>query len=197
MLAVASPRTVLSRDDVAIAGATVVVGGAAIAGATATSETGPILAFVGVLMVALITVYAANRRQQQELVAERERLDARLHHEREQADLADLRAVLGESLAAANRARQATIDALSDRTKYEDARRALTEMETSLDRVHVRLGEQERSEGISENGERGARVASASPGGAASYDHRPRASRLGRGVPRVRGPGASSCRFAR
>lgn len=77
----------LNREDAAIGGATVVIGGAAVAAATSTNETGPILAFVGALTVAVIAAYTANRRQERALEAERERLDARLRHERSLADV--------------------------------------------------------------------------------------------------------------
>jgi hypothetical protein len=48
----------------------VVVGGGAIAVATSTSETGPILAFVGALLVAVIAASTADRRQEHALEAE-------------------------------------------------------------------------------------------------------------------------------
>jgi hypothetical protein len=83
----------------------VVIAGGATAGATQTSETGPILAFVGALLVVVITAVTANRRQVSQLAAERERhremlesqsqrLDVQLAHDRKIADIQHLRELL-------------------------------------------------------------------------------------------------------
>jgi hypothetical protein len=133
----------VNREDAAVGGGTVVIGAAAVAVAASTTETGPILAFVAALMVALITAYTTNRRQQRSLDEERDRLATQLRHERHLADLADLRAVLEESLAAANRARQAVLEGWWDSAKKEAGGRAVGELEAQLDRLHVRLGKEE------------------------------------------------------
>lgn len=65
----------------------------AVAGATSTDETAPILAFVAAILVALVAAYTAGHRQDRALAAERERLRLQLGHEREIADLADVRAL--------------------------------------------------------------------------------------------------------
>lgn len=86
------------------------VGAGAIIGAANTNETDPILAFVGAILVVLVTAWTTDRRQARTLEDGRLRLEARLRHERQQADLSDLRSVLEDGLAAAARARQAALD---------------------------------------------------------------------------------------
>lgn len=54
-----------------IAAATTVVGTGAVIGAAETDHTGPILAFVGALIVALITAYTSDRRLRNQLAHER------------------------------------------------------------------------------------------------------------------------------
>jgi hypothetical protein len=71
------------RDYLGVAFATAVVGAGAILGATSTDDTGPILAFVGALLVAVITAYTADRHLRQQLA-----------HDRELHDLDSLRALL-------------------------------------------------------------------------------------------------------
>lgn len=65
-----------AREEAGVVGATIAVGGAAIAGATQTSATGPILAFVGALIVALLTAREARRRQGEQLAHDRRMRDA-------------------------------------------------------------------------------------------------------------------------
>jgi hypothetical protein len=67
----------------AIGVAMTVVGGGAVFGAAQTKHTGPILAFVGALMVALLTVYTADRHQREQLA-----------HDRKLHDLGSLRQLL-------------------------------------------------------------------------------------------------------
>jgi hypothetical protein len=153
----------LAREDGVVVAGTVAVGAAAIGVAASTNETGPILAFVAALMVVLITAYTTNRRQDRALAAEqerqdralaaeqarlnreleeeRQRLDHHLRHERFQIDLADLRTILGDGLAATDRARQAAIDGwlISDVVR-QAAIPVLQEMETYMDRLRIRLG---------------------------------------------------------
>jgi hypothetical protein len=142
---------VINREHAAIAVGTIVIGGVGVGVAASTSETGPILAFIGALLVVLITAYTTDRRQERALNAEqlrldkglgeeRSRLDLRLQHERSQVDLADLRIVLGDALAANNRARQAAVDGWLVTARREAAHAALQEMETNLDRMRIRLG---------------------------------------------------------
>jgi hypothetical protein len=102
--------------DVGVAVGACAVGGAGIYGAAQTSQTGPIIAGIVAIIVALVTWYATDRRQaksidaQQEaqdrdleaeqrrheatLAGERERLDDRLQHERKLADIAEVRKIL-------------------------------------------------------------------------------------------------------
>ena len=78
----------------------VVIGGGSVLGAAQTSNTGPILAFIGALLVALITWFAADRRQRYSLAAEKARLDLQLSHERRLNDVEHLRDLLDEAIAA-------------------------------------------------------------------------------------------------
>lgn len=84
-------------------------GGGAVLYANSTDHTGPILAFVGAILVALLTAYTADRRQRAALDAEDERqrtalnaeaqrLRARLDHERSMEDVRDLRRVVTDVL---------------------------------------------------------------------------------------------------
>lgn len=133
----------IDRGNAVISIIAVGIGVAAIFWADSTKETGPILAFVGVIMVALLTAWTTDRRQRRQLEAERDRLEVQLQHERSQVDLADLRGVLAEALADSNRARQAAINAYI-RTELRDAANpAMQEMETSLDRMRIRLGKED------------------------------------------------------
>lgn len=115
----------------------------AIAWADSTKETGPILAFIGVIMVAVITAWTTDRRQHRQLQDERDRLNARIEHERSQADLADLRLVLADALAASNSARQAAINAYIKPELRDAANPSMQEMEMSLDRMRIRLGKED------------------------------------------------------
>jgi hypothetical protein len=89
------------------------------------------------------TLEAEDRRLDTQLQHDRERLATQLRHERRQADIADLRRVLEQSLNAAARARQATMEGWWDSAKKEDATRTLITMETQLDRLRARLGKEE------------------------------------------------------
>jgi hypothetical protein len=102
----------------------IAAGGAAVAVVNA-NETA-ILTFAGVLIVAIITAVTADRRQDKQLnaeherhgdllQAERDRLDARLIHERKLADVEHLRQLLDDAAPA-----------------YESARVALLEFAVSL-----------------------------------------------------------------
>ena len=102
----------------AIAAGTTAVGAVTVVGATKTNYTAPILAFAGVLLVALMTAFTATRareaeserqrqrldvdseRQRDALAAERERLRLQLAHERGMADLEHLRALLDDAAVA-------------------------------------------------------------------------------------------------
>jgi hypothetical protein len=90
-------------ESVAVAGGTILVGAVTVVGASATDKTAPILAFVGAIVVALITAYKANRRQVLALNAESTRLTEQLRHERELADLASARTVLDDAALALHR----------------------------------------------------------------------------------------------
>jgi hypothetical protein len=91
----------------AVAGCVAIIAAGTTVGATKSSPTGPILAVVGALLVALITAYTAYRRQRADLAAQRERigeqlaaehdrLTAQLGHERALTDLAQLRSLIDE-----------------------------------------------------------------------------------------------------
>jgi hypothetical protein len=99
-----------------------VIAGGTVAGATQTNDTGPILTFVGALIVVVITAVTTNRRQARQLSAEgerhrdslraegerqatslqaeSERLDRRQHHERLLINLDHLRQMLDMAAAA-------------------------------------------------------------------------------------------------
>lgn len=79
-----------------VAALVTVVAGGALAAVLVGDQTGPILAFTGVLVIAV----AAQYRQNVSLKAERERLDARLDHERQLQDVEHLRQFLDEAAAA-------------------------------------------------------------------------------------------------
>lgn len=67
-----------SRTDVAVAGTATLAGAAGIYVATTTSESGPIIAGVVAIFVAVVTWYATDRRQARALAAERERFQRQL-----------------------------------------------------------------------------------------------------------------------
>jgi uncharacterized membrane protein len=132
-----------SRDQIAATLVVVAVAAGAIAWADSTKQAGPILAFIGIIVVAVITAWTTDRRQHRQLEDERERLSTRLEHERSQADLVDLRIVLADALAASNAARQAAINAYIKPELRDQANPAMHEMEMSLDRMRIRLGKKD------------------------------------------------------
>jgi hypothetical protein len=94
--------------DIGVAAGACVAGGAGIYGAAQTSQTGPIIAGVVALIVALVTWYATDRRQakaleaenirlERQLEAERERQAQVLKQDRETTELAELRRVLADA----------------------------------------------------------------------------------------------------
>jgi hypothetical protein len=113
---------IAGHPDAAVAGGTVVVtaGTAAAAALAGKSTVGPILAFVGVILVALLTAYFTKRRQADQLNAEQHRLETtlaaeerrqaatlgaeetrlqrQLDHDRQLHDLAELRTIIDEAL---------------------------------------------------------------------------------------------------
>jgi hypothetical protein len=107
-------------EEIAVVGAAAVVGGGTVVAAAPSDDTGPILAFVGALLVAVLTAYTANRRQSAALAAERERLDAQLQHDRELADTADLRTVLEEALEAGDEMFEALLGVAAAQTAMQD-----------------------------------------------------------------------------
>jgi hypothetical protein len=155
--------------DVAVAGCATVAGAAGIYGATTTSHTGPIIAGVVAIFVALVTWYATDRRQSKALAAERQRFDRQLQaenerlretlaHQQESRELEELRAVLDnatETLTAANiktssavwNWRQLPFDPTSDRksavvASSGEAYDALMAAMASWYRVTLRLGDE-------------------------------------------------------
>ena len=140
-------------ESVAVAGGTVVVVTVAVLGASATDDTGPILAFVGAVLVALIAAFTAGRRQKRALEAEAGRLAQQLDHDREMADLADARALFDEAVVALHHAdeiRQQAREALiahgywtAERAPEasKDAATVATELGPIRERIAVRFGD--------------------------------------------------------
>jgi hypothetical protein len=96
--------------DIGVAATACAAGGAGIYGAAQTSQTGPIIAGVVAIIVALVTWYATDRRQAKaitaqseqqarELEAEQERLVLQLSHERDLKQLDHLREFFDEAAA--------------------------------------------------------------------------------------------------
>jgi ABC-type nickel/cobalt efflux system permease component RcnA len=92
----------------------IIIAGGAAAGATQSDETGPILAFVGALLVVVITALTTSRRLDRQLSAqsmssrellqaEGQRLQQRLDHERKLADVEHRRHLFDEAVAAFER----------------------------------------------------------------------------------------------
>jgi hypothetical protein len=152
-------------DDAAVVGVAGLATAGGIVVGTQSSQTGPIIAGVVAVVVALITWYATDKRQakaiaaQEEqhgsdlraesarhdatLRAERERLDARLAHERELADVADLRLVLGAALDAADLVRSGLIDLVHGNGEEEAERQLVSQglggVRKSLNAMGLRL----------------------------------------------------------
>lgn len=125
----------ISRQEAGVGAATV---GAATSGP---SDLAPILAFVGVIIVALLTAYftkqrqvdqpgAEKERQKAALKAEKERLDAaleaessrlqrRLDHDRRLQDLAELRTIVDQTLQDAETAKNLFLDCRRVATRPE------------------------------------------------------------------------------
>jgi len=143
-------------EDAGVAAGTCLIAGIGIYGATRTNQTGPIIAGVVAILVALLTWYATDKRQakalaaerqrhqetlagererhRESLRAERERLDARLDHERQVVDLADLRAAVEESLGASDLTFLASAQALHrEEQEIED------DLAMKLESAHSRL----------------------------------------------------------
>lgn len=87
-------------DDAAAAGGTLIIAAATVAVATQTSHTGPILAFVGALLVAFITAREARKRQRRQLDHDREMRALELSQSRQVRDTEHLRGFLDEAIAA-------------------------------------------------------------------------------------------------
>jgi hypothetical protein len=123
-------------EDAAVAGGACIVAAGGIVGAAQTNQAGPIIAGVVAIVVALVTWYATDRRQSKALdadqdrqeraltaeqgrheatlVGERVRLDRRLEHEFQLADVMDLRTVLEASLAAADASFRTSVEVLRE-----------------------------------------------------------------------------------
>lgn len=99
----------LGGGEVAAGGAVIVLVGAAAVGASQTDHTGPLLAFVGALLVSLIAAVTAGRRQKRSLDAERTRLTDQLAHDRKLHDLEHLRVLLDEAMEAYELAYRASV----------------------------------------------------------------------------------------
>jgi hypothetical protein len=124
----------IRREEEAFGGAVIVItaGTAGAAAVSHPSNLAPILALIGVILVALLTAYFTRRRQTDQLKAERdrhdatlaaenkrhdatlaaenERLERQLDHERQLQDLAELRSVIDEALQNAELAKNAFLD---------------------------------------------------------------------------------------
>jgi hypothetical protein len=129
------------------AGGLVAVAVVTVVGATQTDYVAPILAFVAALIVAILTAITTSRRQTHQLAedarrqervldAERGRLDAQLSHDREMADVADLRNVLDD----ATTVLQAAYNC-SARGNRGESQEIMRELRRQSARLSVRLGE--------------------------------------------------------
>lgn len=137
-----------------------IIAGGAAAGATQTDQTGPILAFIGALLVVVITAVTANRRQAHQLAAEAERhreslqsesdrLKQRLDHEQQLTDVEHLRELFDAAMAAFETAHvaatnltlalQAQGNAESRRTAWTTFTDGLTNVAVELHRLELRL----------------------------------------------------------
>jgi hypothetical protein len=95
----------LAENRGLVAAFVVLVAAGALAAVLVGAQTGPILAFTGVLVIAV----AAQYRQNVSLKAERERLDARLDHERQLQDVEHLRQFVDEAAGAFEAAHEALV----------------------------------------------------------------------------------------
>ena len=131
-----------SGGDVAVAGGATLAGAAGIYGATTTSQTGPIIAGVVAIFVALVTWYATDRRQSKALAAERDRLDATFNHERALADVADVRLVAEAIMSSSNAVWFSSLELFgtdSDVEVVDRMKTAMLELQRALDALRVRL----------------------------------------------------------
>lgn len=150
------------RETLAIIGSTCVIGGGAIVGASSTDNTAPILAFVGALLVALLTAYSAHRlqaaslaaedkRQQRALSEESARQRQQLRHDRQLHDLRDLREVVESSLGAYDAMFEVALFVLAARTANdpepdgteEQWKVAMRAMDEAINKIEIRLGDQD------------------------------------------------------
>lgn len=115
-------------------------------------HTAAVLAFIGALAVAVIAAWTASSRQRQQLRAEGERQQRQLVHDRQLADLDDLRRVLDDAALALDRASQAHrpvgARVLTDPIDHEGLAESHQEIGTAretcdalLARLRVRLGQ--------------------------------------------------------
>lgn len=138
--------------DLGVGASVVALGIGGVAYADTSDEVGPILAFIGVILVALLTAYWTRRsliaesdRQVKSLEAERDRQERDLAHARELADTADLRLILAEGLDALDALYQWTLVDTRRPTPLPEAERTERMMETSaglsrsLNRLRIRL----------------------------------------------------------
>jgi hypothetical protein len=147
---------VVDRESIAIATSTCVVGGGAAIAATQTDQTTPLLTFAGALIVAIITAITTNRRQSRALAgesgrhratltAESDRLTKQLRHDRALSDIADLRNVLEEFLAASDELAFVTLKMLASKdgeelATLEKARvEAVRGVDPGINRLQIRL----------------------------------------------------------
>lgn len=126
---------------------------AAFAVALIADDPTPALTLAGALAVAIIAAETADTRQRRQIEAERERHLATLVHDRELADLADLRSLLDQAAVVLHRAHTAAFglaDAYErDRTAVDPDRQTMLTTELrALDalepRLEVRLGHSSR-----------------------------------------------------
>jgi hypothetical protein len=124
------------------------VGAGTVVGASHTDHTAAILAFVGALLVAALTAYTTDRRQDRQVAAERERLREQLRHDRVLTDRSDLRSACDEALDAVDEAQQGLMRVVSlhptggeTPAELEPVLSALTRMGSAQNRLVVRLGQ--------------------------------------------------------
>lgn len=103
---------------------------------------GPTAALIGALLVAIIAAVTANRRLTKQLAAEHARHAAELNHDRELADLSDLRALFDEAALALSDVERAYAHMIppADEVPIDERARCQRLLDVLAARLHVRLG---------------------------------------------------------
>lgn len=132
----------LAQNRGFVAAFVIVVVGGTLAAVVVGDQTGPILAFTGVLVIGV----AAQYRQNVSLKAERARLDARLAHERQLQDVEHLRQFVDEAAEAFETAHEAVVELVAELAEvgrrlntYQQAVSSAVGVNVMLRRVAVRF----------------------------------------------------------